>query len=428
MKVSIAGEGIGGVGSGLGYFLYQSIGALARVEPDWHFEIIAGASFRELQEINAANLDVRFWDDNPFSRFAGSFLRRYLQENQVDAACQKMTRYLPASRLRAACGNLKAIWASHGTPDAVWVPHYVIGPYTGHLSPAVNIARLGVPVVMTVHDIHPVFFPEDWPASSLERFWNEFVPFAQGCKQIITHSEFQRQGMIEQMGLEPEKVITTPCPPLIDPTPLLSDSDQPAMDEFLKRQGISRPFALYPGSNTISHKNHIRLILAWKELLSELGNDCPMLVCTAKSPMWIALKTLIEALGLEGQVVFTDTVDTRSLAMLYQRCLLTVVPTLYEGGGSGPVAEAFLTGKPVVCSDIPQIREQLAVSGCTAALFDPLSVESIAASLRSALGMLPELEEQARRNQELQSARLDESWPEWARVYMHRIKLAVRVG
>jgi hypothetical protein len=55
MKVTIVGEGIGGIGSGLGYFLHQSIGVLTRVEPDWHFEIITGASFQELREINAAS-------------------------------------------------------------------------------------------------------------------------------------------------------------------------------------------------------------------------------------------------------------------------------------------------------------------------------------------------------------------------------------
>jgi glycosyltransferase involved in cell wall biosynthesis len=425
MKVTIVGEGIGGIGSGLGYFLHQSIGVLTRVEPDWHFEIITGASFQELREINAANLDVRFWDNTSFRRFAGSLLSRFLQDGPVDAACQKMTRYLPTNRLRAACGNLKAIWASHGTPDVVWIPHYVIGPFTRHLSPAVNVAQLGVPVVMTIHDIHPVFFPEDWPASSLERFWNELVPFAQQCAHVITHSEFQRQGLIERVGLQPEKVSVISCPPLFRPDSLWTESTEAGTREVLEHYGIRKPFALYPGSNTISHKNHIRLILAWKLLSQELGSECPMLVCTARNPMWSALKSLIDALSLEDKVIFTDIIDKPSLIKLYKSCLLTVVPTLYEGGGSGPVVEAILAGKPVVCSDIPQIREQLSFASCTVEMFNPESVDSIAASLLHAFDRIPELEAQALRNREVLSLDFEESWRAWAGSYAQRFRQAV---
>ena len=103
MKLSIAGEGIVGIGNGLGYFLFQLNRALVRWSRTGILISLPAIAFGSSGK-DAANLDVRFWDDNPSGAFAaGSFLRAgILQENQVDAAYQKVTRYLPARRLRAA--------------------------------------------------------------------------------------------------------------------------------------------------------------------------------------------------------------------------------------------------------------------------------------------------------------------------------------
>jgi glycosyltransferase involved in cell wall biosynthesis len=54
-----------------------------------------------------------------------------------------------------------------------------------------------------------------------------------------------------------------------------------------------------------------------------------------------------------------------------------VMPSFTEGGGSFPVEEALQAGVPVLCSDIPVMREHLAERSATIGWFDPASVDSI---------------------------------------------------
>ena len=56
-------------------------------------------------------------------------------------------------------------------------------------------------------------------------------------------------------------------------------------------------------------------------------------------------------------------------------------PSLYEGFGL-PILEAFHFKVPVACSNTSSFPE---VAGNAAAYFDPLSIESIAAGIKSAL-------------------------------------------
>jgi glycosyltransferase involved in cell wall biosynthesis len=58
-----------------------------------------------------------------------------------------------------------------------------------------------------------------------------------------------------------------------------------------------------------------------------------------------------------------------------------VMPTLAEGGGSYPVEEALSVGVPVLCSDIPVMREHLAGRTAKVGWFDPESADSILRAL-----------------------------------------------
>ena len=221
--------------------------------------------------------------------------------------------------------------------------------------------------------------------------------------------------------------MVTHCPPLIDGAVLAQGYSKTETEAVLARYHIPLPFALYPASTTHTHKNHTRLLLAWAILKGRLGTRCPALVCTARGHLWPALRALIEALGLQGSVVFTDTVDTATLARLYQSCAFVIVPTVYEGGGSGPVVEACLAGKPVLCSRIPQIEEQIHYygldSGQRSARFFPAdSVDGIVDATERVIDKLSELEFTAREDQRRVLPLVPRLWEEWARFYAKQIR------
>jgi glycosyltransferase involved in cell wall biosynthesis len=54
-----------------------------------------------------------------------------------------------------------------------------------------------------------------------------------------------------------------------------------------------------------------------------------------------------------------------------------IMPSLSEGGGSYPSEEALTHGIPLLCSDIPVMREHLSAHSAEILWFDPLSINSI---------------------------------------------------
>jgi glycosyltransferase involved in cell wall biosynthesis len=425
LKVVIAAENIPGTGAGLGYFLYTAVGKLAEAQPAWRFKVIASSSFRELEAIKAPNVKVIFWDRTLPQRAAAKFITRFFPGG-ADAGNQLLSRLVPSRWLKGRLGDLKSLYRSLSGVDVIWLPHYAITG--GRFSSFNNLGTVSAPILFTIHDLHPVFFPDDWSQDDKHNFWNGFVPFARYSRRIITHSQFQRSAIIEHLKIGPDKVLVTPCPPLIDGTQLLERCDPTETALILAKLNATVPFALYPGSGGHTHKNHARLLLSWAKLKGRLGSRCPMLVCTARGHHWPALKALVDALELQNNVTFTGTVDTGSLARLYQNCEFVIVPTLYEGGGSGPVAEALITGKPVICSKIPPIEEQFRACGIDlvdsgATFFKPDSVDGIVQAVESVLMRLPELETQARQTQSRLLEVTPGLWSEWAGFYSRQLSM-----
>jgi glycosyltransferase involved in cell wall biosynthesis len=86
---------------------------------------------------------------------------------------------------------------------------------------------------------------------------------------------------------------------------------------------------------------------------------------------------LIKDLQLEPWVHVLGKVSRGELESLYRHAFATAVPSLYEQG-SFPLMEALSFGCPILSSDIPSLREQLAAMGPDAIYFDPHSESDFA--------------------------------------------------
>src|SRR2546423_5820107 len=74
-------------------------------------------------------------------------------------------------------------------------------------------------------------------------------------------------------------------------------------------------------------------------------------------------------------------VDDEEMLPLISNAKALIMPTLAEGGGSYPVEEALAVGTPVLCSDIPVLREHLRGRTARIGWFDPYSADSIVKAL-----------------------------------------------
>jgi glycosyltransferase involved in cell wall biosynthesis len=124
-------------------------------------------------------------------------------------------------------------------------------------------------------------------------------------------------------------------------------------------------------------KNHKLAVRLWERLMAEHGKAVPKLVFVGR--LGWRVEGLVEELHekdfLDQHVVILSDVSDETLASLYQHCLFTLYPSLYEGWGL-PVGESLAFGKVCLASNASSIPE---AGGDFAIYFDPASLEDVAA-------------------------------------------------
>jgi alpha-1,3-rhamnosyl/mannosyltransferase len=171
--------------------------------------------------------------------------------------------------------------------------------------------------------------------------------------------------------------------------------------------GLPERYGLHVGTLE-PRKNIGRLLEAWR-LLGELMEDRPVLVlCGGYGWQTGTIRRQVEAATAAGWVWHPGYVTSGQLAALYRQAEVVVFPSLYEGFGL-PAIEALAAGTPLVCSDIPALRE---VAG-EAALYAPAdSPQLLAEKLHR---VLTDGGERRRLSSAGRARRKEFSWPESAR-------------
>jgi glycosyltransferase involved in cell wall biosynthesis len=165
---------------------------------------------------------------------------------------------------------------------------------------------------------------------------------------------------------------------------------------------------LHVGS-TIPRKRIGVLLRVFARIREEIGEARLIRVSGPFTPGQAALA---RELGIENAVTVLPFIPARTLAALYRRAALVLVPSESEGFGL-PVAEAMACGTSVIASDLPALREV----GGEAAFFAP--VGDIEAMAELALRVLRDRDGGAavgRRERALANAARF-SWTEYARRY-----------
>jgi glycosyltransferase involved in cell wall biosynthesis len=153
---------------------------------------------------------------------------------------------------------------------------------------------------------------------------------------------------------------------------------------------LPEKYIIFP-ANITTHKNHYTLLVAWSRfsrrkefplVLFGLGTEA--LTNRIRIHLLIdKVRGIINRSGLKSEEDFYTLgyVDDAEVLPLIKGASALIMPTLAEGGGSYPVEEALSVGVPVLCSDIPVMREHLAGRSAKIAWFDPESVESMLRAL-----------------------------------------------
>ncbi|GBD15145.1 D-inositol 3-phosphate glycosyltransferase [bacterium HR26] len=268
----------------------------------------------------------------------------------------------------------------------------------------VNVVPLAGPrpLVLTVHDLAFLRYPEHYPPLKQRYLAALTRRSTRRADLVIAVSGQTRADVVELCGVRPEKVVVVPNG--VDAS-LRPVRDAGVLQAFRQAHGLPNEFFLFLGTLQ-PRKNLEGLLRAYDRARADLS--LPLVVAGARGWRESKIFQLVRELDLADRVRFTGYINPDELPIWYSAATVFVYPSLYEGFGL-PVLEAMACGTPVITSATSSLPE---VAGDAAILVDPHDTDALARALR-------ELASSPRLRAELTSAGLERarafSWERTAR-------------
>ena len=214
-------------------------------------------------------------------------------------------------------------------------------------------------LVCLLHDLIPIEYPEYGRGSGARVHRARMETMAQTCSAIVANSEATRisfRRTIDGAGRVPLMRVIH-----------LGTHEMPAGPACLPGDD---PYFVCIG--TIEpRKNHLLLLNIWRRMVEQRGPErTPRLVLIGRRG-WEnenVIDMLERCPALRGRVEEHSDLRDRAVAGLLRGARALLLPSFAEGFGM-PVTEALGAGVPVICSDLPALRE---AGGAVPDFLDPL--------------------------------------------------------
>jgi len=263
-------------------------------------------------------------------------------------------------------------------PDLVHFPHF-----------NVPILWWGKQVV-TIHDLikHESKGRETTTRSGL-LYWFKYLNYrflvwlaVKRAVKVIVPSNYWKKELGQRYKLKQEKIVVTYEG--VEKKFQISNFQFPISNKILGKYKIKKPFLIYTGS-LYPHKNVERLVEAVKILnqpstINHQSLVTLVIVCS-RSVFYERFEKKIKEMKAEELVNLVGFVPDEDLVSLYQGAEAFVFPSLLEGFGL-PGLEAMACGCPVICSDIPVLKE---IYNEAAEYFDPDDIDDIAEKIKKVI-------------------------------------------
>jgi glycosyltransferase involved in cell wall biosynthesis len=234
--------------------------------------------------------------------------------------------------------------------------------------------RVGSPVVMTVHDVVHLLYPEFLP-NRLSFLWAQRMLHRSLTRadRVIAVTQNTRTDLIKHFDVDGRKVEVVYNGVEDDFRKKLAPEE---LERWRRDLGLERSYVLFVG-NPAKRKNLDTVIKAYARARQNASFDAPLVCIGDRSGTEFKVRQRAADLGVRDQVRLLGQVAPEALPAIYQGASLFLYPTLYEGFAL-PVAEAMASGVAVITSNTAALKE---IAEGYAHLVDPLDVEGMAAAI-----------------------------------------------
>ena len=237
----------------------------------------------------------------------------------------------------------------------------------GFLSLKSNVKSLPV-----IHDLNFVHNPQDL-ATSHAWFYNRYFPkYAQKATRIVTVSDFSKQDIAKQYGVQESNIDVVYNG--------VSERFKPVSDEkkkaFKDRWTDGNPYFIYVGS--IHQRKNIERMLQAYDAFRSSSEKPHRFVLVGNKKWWTpSMQNALDEMQYKNEVVFTGRVPDEDLNDLMGAALTNIYVSTFEGFGI-PIIEAFKSGVPVITSNTTSMPE---IAGDAALVVDPTNVAAISSAM-----------------------------------------------
>jgi len=233
----------------------------------------------------------------------------------------------------------------------------------GYMSLRANCKQLAV-----IHDLSFEHYPND-VSYIVRKFYKHFFPkFAHKATRIATVSEFSKNDIIKQYGINSSliDVVYDGCNEAFQPI------DEVLQTETKNKFSQGDDYFLFVGA-LHPRKNISRLFQAFDKFKSTQSSNVKLVIVGEKYYWTREIKMTYINMKYKDDVIFTGRLSTEDLQNVIASALAMTYIPYFEGFGI-PILEAFNCDTPVITSNITSMPE---VAADAALLVDPFSVDSI---------------------------------------------------
>jgi alpha-1,3-rhamnosyl/mannosyltransferase len=247
------------------------------------------------------------------------------------------------------------------------------------------------PMIVTVHDMSHLRYPNAHPADRLAWLSDGFGPTINRAQHVITVSEFTKKELVELFGVKHDKVTVV--------YEGVSTSFKPTPGEALIR--ILEKWSLIPDGYLLSvgtlepRKNLLNLFKAYDRLPDAVKSRWPLVVVGMSGWKEKGIIREMDILIRKGNLVPLGYLSDAELAVLYSGAKLFAYLSLYEGFGLPPL-EAMACGAPVISANRTSLPEVIGDAGI---LVDPEDIEVVTQTLESVLDDSHKCQEMSKKGQ-----------------------------